>query len=76
MVKHLSSEMIKWLNYEYWHNCTRFVPVLTYEFMREFGYKRTNTPDSMKIEEASNYVGSWINLYDMKRHFPNYCPPK
>jgi len=68
--------MIKWLNYEYWHKRTRFIPRLKHHFMIEFGYKKTKIPDSMSIEIASDYVNSWIELYEMKKHIPKWCPAK
>ena len=74
-IMHLSSEMVKWLNHEYWHNNTRFIPMLKYCFMKEFGYKKSKIPDSMPIEMASDYVNSWIKLYEMQKHIPIWCPP-
>ena len=65
--------MVKWLNYEYWHQHTRFIPRLKYNFMIEFGYKKTKIPDSMPIEIAGDYVNSWIKLYEMKKHIPEWC---
>ena len=43
--------------------------------MKEFGYKKSKIPDSMPIEMASDYVNSWIKLYEMQKHIPIWCPP-